>query len=215
MRYTLFLLLATVCTVLVSACTPPGYNDSTTKPSTTSGAVVSRINPPVYGSGAHSIIIFADFQCGACQAFNTEFGKVFLDYADAGKITLEYRQYPLNMHKNAKRDALAAYCAVEQGVYRDFKDGMYALEIEKKNSTISDTERLAIATDAGIADMKKYSECLSTDKYLEQLAVDKALGDSYGLTGTPTLVLDGKKLDMAAFSDNAQMKAFFDRYLSK
>ena len=58
--------------------------------------------------------IFADFQCPACIVFSENIQPIFEEYAASGKLTIEFRQFPLTMHKNAMGDALAALCSAEQ-----------------------------------------------------------------------------------------------------
>jgi protein-disulfide isomerase len=45
----------------------------------------------------------------------------------------------------------------------------------------------------------KFSDCLSKRAYEKQVESDIALGDSMGVTGTPTIYIDGIKLDMSLF----------------
>lgn len=74
-----------------------------------------------------------DFQCGACQNFSKTMEPVFIEYAKAGKLRIEYRQYPLtHIHKNAYRDALAVLCGAEEGKFEEAKRALYDLEITKK-----------------------------------------------------------------------------------
>jgi protein-disulfide isomerase len=42
-----------------------------------------------------------------------------------------------------------------------------------------------------------------------------ARGESMRVTGTPTLFLDGKKLDLSTFKDPASIKTFLDRVLAE
>lgn len=58
-------------------------------------------NPPTYGSGKHTLQIFADFQCPACQQSDALLSPIFEEYASQGKLTIQYRQYPLPFHQNA------------------------------------------------------------------------------------------------------------------
>ena len=74
-----------------------------------------RIPSPSYGSGKHTITIFADFQCPACINFDSGLASLFDSYAASGMTTIVYKQFPLtSIHKNAYRDAIAALCGAEQ-----------------------------------------------------------------------------------------------------
>lgn len=76
-----------------------------------------KIESPFFGNKSAKVqmTVFTDFQCPACIQFDEVIaGPLFEQYADTGKIGLEYRMYPLSIHKNAPEDALAALCAESQ-----------------------------------------------------------------------------------------------------
>ena len=94
-----------------------------------------KIESPFFGNKDAKVQmqIFTDFQCPACIQFNEVIGsQLFSEYADTGKIGLEYRMFPLSIHKNAPEDALAALCSESQGKFKEFSKEMYGLEEQKK-----------------------------------------------------------------------------------
>ena len=197
--------------LLLASCTS---TPSTVDPTQT---YTSPIETSTYGAGKHTVQIFADFQCPACINFSRSLGPIFESYAASGKITLEFKQYPLTqIHKNAYRDALAVLCANDQKKYGAYKLALYALEEKKAGATVSDNDRIALAQSAGVADMTKFGECLKSDAKKAEVDADIALGDSLKVEGTPTVFLDGKKLDLATiFRDFEKGKEFLDRVVSQ
>ena len=117
--------------LFLAACTAQtGTTPTTDAPSVTPQV---QIASPSYGSGKHTLMLFADFQCPACIQFSKVIGPVFEDYASRGYLKIVYKQYPLtSIHPNAERDAIAALCAAEEGKYMDYKKALYALEDQKK-----------------------------------------------------------------------------------
>ena len=165
---------------------------------------------PTYGSGKMQVEIFADFQCPACISYNETIQPIFEEYAGAGKLTIVFRQFPLsNIHKNAKWDAIAALCSAELGGYMDYKKWLYTMEKEKAGKAVTDADRIAIAQTIGL-DEAKFTSCLTNKTYEKQVEADIALGDSRGVTGTPTTYLDGIKIDMSLFRDLAGFKSFLE-----
>lgn len=77
---------------------------------------------------------------------------------------------------------------------------------------MSDSDRINAAVGTPL-DASKLTECLTADKYLPQVLAEMAEGDAAGVTGTPTVLLDGRKLDMTLFKDVATLKNFMDKYL--
>lgn len=169
---------------------------------------------PSYGSGNHTLEIFADFQCPACQNFSKTLEPIFKNYADKWQLIIKYRQFPLDMHKNAFRDAMVALCGAEQGKYMQAKTALYALETMKSGGKVSDDERIDTLTKAWL-DKEKISSCLSSDAFKGQVEADLAYGEWLRVNGTPTLFLDGKKIDMSVFRDKDWFTSFLDTLLTK
>ncbi len=134
---------------------------------------------------------------------------IFEEYAKSGKLMITFRQFPLTMHKNAKNDAIAALCSAEQGKYMDYKNWLYAMEKVKSGKTMSDAERVGLAKSIGL-DEAKFSNCLATQAYAKQVEADIALGDSKWVKGTPTIYLNGIKLDMSIFKNLTDFRAFLE-----
>lgn len=172
------------------------------------------ISVPTLGTGAHTVEIFADFQCPACINFHSVLSPVFEGYAEKWQLQIIYRQYPLTqIHKNAYRDALAALCSAEAGKFQEYKTALYALEDQKSGATVSDADRVKIATEVGI-DESMMTQCLASDAYKSQVDADIARGDSLGVSGTPTIFLDGKKLDLLVFRDIGMLTKFLDQVVA-
>lgn len=166
-----------------------------------------NVATPTYGTGKTQVEIFADFQCPACIVSNESIMPIFEEYAASGKLTITYRQFPLTMHKNAKWDAIAALCSAEQGGYMDYKKWLYAMEKSKSGKSVTDAERVSLAKTLGL-DEVKFSKCLTSKVYEKQVESDIALGDAKWVSGTPTIYLDGIKIDMSLFKSIEGFKSF-------
>ena len=83
------------------------------------------------------------------------------------------------------------------------------MEKEKAGKTVTDADRIAIATTIGL-DEAKFSTCLTNKTYEKQVESDISLGDSKWVSGTPTTYLDGIKIDMSLFRDIAGFKSFLE-----
>lgn len=194
--------------LFIASCT------STTPPTTgtNTGSTTSEIRTvatPTYGTGKTQVEIFADFQCPACIASNESIFPIFEEYAASGRLMITYRQFPLTMHKNAKWDAIAALCSAELWGYMGYKKGLYALEKSKAGKTVTDADRVALAKGLWL-DETKFASCLASRAYEKQVNADIALGDSKWVNATPTIYVDGIKLDMSLFGDVAGFRAFLE-----
>ncbi len=139
--------------------------------------------------------VFTDFQCPACIQFEKIIGgPLFEEYVNTKKIGLEYRMYPLSIHKNAPEDALASLCAESQWKYKEFAKEMYGLEDQKKWDPVSTDDRENIAKKIGL-DTGKFQTCMKEWNYVSKIKEDMALGDQLWLQGTPSVYINGKKID--------------------
>jgi protein-disulfide isomerase len=110
------------------------------------------------------------------------------NYIDNGKVKLVYRDFPLDLHQNARKAAEAAECADEQGKFWEFHDKLY----ENQNSL--DNESLKqYAKDMGL-NTNQFNTCLDSGKMTQEVLKDFEDGSSYGVTGTPTLFINGIKV---------------------
>ena len=131
-----------------------------------------------------TVVMFSDFQCPACSATHPVLQKVLAEYGD--KVRFVVRDFPLTtLHPNAYRAALAAYAANAQGKFFEYTDILY------KNQSALDTESLSkYAASLGL-NVKRFELDLSSENAAAAVKKDMADGTSYGITGTPTIFING------------------------
>jgi len=105
---------------------------------------------------------------------------------DTVKIVL--KNMPLRFHKFAAPAAIAAFAAGEQGKYWEFHDELFLSSPKLDPVTIN-----GIATKLGL-DMAKFKEDLASPKLQQKLAKDLRDAQDSGVTGTPTIFVNGIKL---------------------
>ncbi len=178
------------------------------------GVQATMIDAPTYGSGNHTVEYFADFQCSACIRFSHTFLPILEEFAASGKLIIVYKQFPLTTpHKNAYRDSIAALCSAEQGQYIPYKKVLIALEETKRGATVSDSERIEAVQWLSI-DKSKFQSCLSSDTYASSVDRDVADGEAKRVNATPTVILDGTKLDFSIFRDENMFREQMGRILA-
>ncbi|CAN5638263.1 hypothetical protein BH24ACI2_BH24ACI2_10520 [soil metagenome] len=150
---------------------------------------VSTDNQPFQGkqNAPVTVVMFTDFQCPACSAVHPVLKKVLAEYGD--KIRFVVRDFPLtNIHENAFRAALAANAANAQGKFFEYADLLY------KNQTALDVASLKkYAADLGL-NQKQFDLDLTSEKFAADVRKDLADGKIYGITGTPTIYVNGVKV---------------------
>jgi protein-disulfide isomerase len=136
-------------------------------------------------SGAHvAIIEYADFECPYCGEYERKvFPQILSDYIEPGKVKYFYRDLPLPMHARALPAARAARCAGEQGKYWEMHDSLFA-----RQNALSTPAVLDRAQTLGL-DQAKFTECLSSEKYTEDIQKSVSEAQKMGIDGTPSFFL--------------------------
>jgi protein-disulfide isomerase len=132
-----------------------------------------------------TIVEFADFQCPYCGQLLGTLERVWETYGD--QVRFVYRQYPLNnIHPEAQKAAEASLCAHDQGKFWEMHDAM--LE-DQQALGVDDLRRTA---DSLGLDRERFDDCLDSDTYVNAIAADFQAGRAAGVTGTPTLFINGR-----------------------
>ena len=157
------------------------------------------------------IDVFEDFQCPACQFFSESVEPLIIEYlVSTGKARLVYRHYPfidgMGASNGGESDqaANAAMCANEQGKFWEMKDIIYA-NWNGENQGNLNSRRLAAMAEAVALDMDAFDACFSDNKYQEQIQADFDLAGDMGVSGTPTVFVNGVRVGeagrIASFQD--------------
>jgi len=133
---------------------------------------------------AVTVVEFSDFQCPYCQGFAPTLKRIEKEYGE--KVLIAYRQYPIpSLHPNAFKAAEASLCANEQGKFWELHDVMFA---EQQQLSVSDLKEKARRLGMN---SKNFDGCLDSGRYVEQVQNDQKEGVRVGITGTPTVFING------------------------
>jgi protein-disulfide isomerase len=136
-----------------------------------------RANAPV------TVVVFCDFQCPYCASMAPSLQRLTTAYPD---VRVVYRNFPVQrLHPDAVRAAEAAACAQEQGRFWDLYTSMLA-----NPSELSESGILRQAGDLGL-DTRAFDRCLFTGRHEADVQLDQADARALGVTGTPTLFVNG------------------------
>ena len=152
------------------------------------------------------VVEFADFMCGGCQAASGALRSYFA--AQGSDISLTFKNFPLektcnpgigqSIHNGACELALGAICASELGVFWPYHDRIFsrAWEVATRQDVI----------DNGVAvgmNKAKLEACLASPEARSKLAIEVKEGFETMVKSTPTLVVNGKRLDATNLFANA------------
>ena len=133
-----------------------------------------------------TIVEYSDFECPFCAKARTTVDAVMK--ANAGKVRLVFRHFPLPMHKHAPKAAEAAACADAQGKFYEMHDQLFdhanALEVENLKQYAK-----AIGLDEA-----KFAACLDGGEMAKVVEKDMASAEAVGVSSTPTFFVNGREL---------------------
>lgn len=137
---------------------------------------------------------FADFQCPGCGQFASFVTPLIKErLVEPGLVRYVYYDFPLAMHPHAFLAARAARCANEQGRFWEYHDILYARQPTWAAQTNATGTFVELAGEVGL-DEAEFEACLRSDRYAEEVTRSLRLGESLGVTGTPTIFVNGRRL---------------------
>ena len=129
-----------------------------------------------------TVVLFSDFECPACGAARALLDAVATD----PRVRLCFKYFPLDSHAHSRVTSQAAEFAREQGRFWELHDQMFdhqeALDLDHV---------VALASAAGL-DGAALRQAVCENRYLALVNGSKAEGKALGITGTPTLLFNGR-----------------------
>jgi len=198
-----FAVLAVVALIwygTVSAQTP-----ATTVPPgiTQSGHTRGQASAPV------TIEEWADFQCPACGQFARVTEPQLLgSYVAKGQVAIVFHHMAF-LGQESNWAAEAAECAGEQGKFFEYHDKLYASQSGENRGAFSKDNLKRFGTEIGLS--PAFAACVDSGRYAQAVRDDTKVGEGRGVTATPTLFINGRKVEGAATID--QLKVVIDPLL--
>ena len=145
-----------------------------------------------------TLVEFLDYQCPGCAALQPMMGQIVEQYGD--RVEFVVRDFPLPMHQNAEAAAVAAAAAHRQGQFVP----MYTRLFETQQSWAEQPDPAGTfrghAEELGL-DLNAYDAAVADPATLERVQADRAAGEAAGVQGTPTLFVNGEKLEVDSVQD--------------
>lgn len=146
-----------------------------------------------FASGGHSIgradaplvmVEYSDYQCPFCRQYHVgTFNDIKKNYVDSGRVRYINRDFPLAFHENARRAAMAARCAGEQGRFWDLRHAMIVNASELGGQNI-----VKYASEIKLQ-VSGFQACLDSGRYAKDVDRDLEEGAQTGVSGTPSFVI--------------------------
>lgn len=131
-----------------------------------------------------TIVMFTDLQCPFCSKVYGTIDQLFDEYPN--KLRLVIKQMPV--HKTAELAAEAALAAEAQGKFWELDELMIANPDDLSKDAI-----LALGAQAGL-DVVRLRKDLEQHTFAAALDADKAVANELEIRGTPSFVINGRKV---------------------
>jgi len=155
---------------------------------------LKEFGPPLGDAAAPATLVeFSDFTCPYCQALRPELERFVRE--NGGRVKLIYKPFPIASHPRALEAALAGEWARDAGVFWKLHDRLF-----DRPHALSDEDLAAHARALG-GDADDLRRAIADGRHRGRVAVSQAEARAAGLTGTPTLFLNGRRLVLAGAPD--------------
>ena len=159
-------------------------NNASAQPSAhITGKTDSEVNLTEYG----------DFQCPACKAYYPIVKQLKAEYAD--RVAFQFSNFPLTqIHRNAFISARAGEAAAKQGKFFEMHDLLYENQDSWSNLSDPTPTFVAFAAQLGL-NADKFKTDMNSSEVSDIINADRKIIQDLGGSGTPSFVLNGKKID--------------------
>lgn len=210
----LALVLVAVLVFVIVNNTRPTPQAAQVTPSNVSAAGNALVVGPT-NEGKPTVTLYLDYQCPNCKHFEDQYGEALEQGAANGDWTLQFKTLTF-MDKNlqntaSNRAAVAAACSAVASPenYAAFNRAVYANQAAQEvRGSVGYTDqllRVTIPGQVGIAGeaLTKYQACYDGRATQDFVTAVEKSAYAEQVTGTPTLAVNGKVLDLRQLTDSS------------
>lgn len=155
---------------------------------------------------------YGDFQCPPCGFFHPILKRLEGEYAT--QLRVAFHHFPLReMHKNAGEASRAAEAAALQGKFWQMHDLLFEKQKDWKDAAPARPIFLGYARTLGL-DIQKFTQDIDSSTVSNRVMVDERGGAARGVTGTPTVFLNGREIPYETAIDYNKLRAAIESELS-
>ncbi|MGB4135405.1 MAG: thioredoxin domain-containing protein [Microbacterium sp.] len=151
-----------------------------------------------FGEGKDTVAVYIDFMCPICNKFEQQYGSQMQKAAEDGKITLEYHpiailDYASQGTDYSSRSGAAMFSVAEKDPNKalDFMAALFANQPQENGPGLTDEQLIEIAKQTGVNDA-----AIASIKEGTFLKFPAAQAKQHEIAGTPTIEINGKRLDL-------------------
>jgi protein-disulfide isomerase len=153
-------------------------------------------NAIVTGSGPVVVEDYIDFICPHCKTFHDETSAAVQQLIAENKIT--FVQHPVayldrfSSNKYSTRASAASACASDGGKFQEYVDVLFANQPAEGGPGPTDAQLIELGKGIGLGD--DFAACVKDKRYVAWTGKVSDDATEAGITGTPTVFVNGKKI---------------------
>lgn len=164
-------------------------------------------------TNAPQVQLYVDYQCPICNEFEKANGAQMMQLAKDGdiRLTVHVMSFLDNRLRNdsSKKAANASFCSADAGKFAEFHTELFKHQPEKEGDGYPASTYRTVAQQVGIsgAALTTFDKCVSDNKYKDYVAATEEKSGKNGVTGTPTIIIDGH----SSSDDSAMFRALTEQ----
>ncbi|GLY97432.1 thioredoxin domain-containing protein [Actinoplanes sp. NBRC 103695] len=149
------------------------------------------------GGGPVMVDVYEDFMCPICNEFEKQSGATLQQLISANKVTVRYHPIAIlddksNGTKYSTRAAGAAAAAAEGGKFQQYHQALFDNQPAEGSDGLDNAKLVELGTSAGLGDA--FATAVNDGKYDGWAGKVTDEASKRGVTGTPTVLVNGKQL---------------------
>jgi protein-disulfide isomerase len=154
--------------------------------------IVLKPNTPYLGrsNAKVTVVEYADYQCPYCERwYSSVMPDLKTKYISTGKIKFVYRDFAF-LGPDSNTAAEASHCAADQNKFWQYHDYLFSHQGQEGSSWATADHQKEFAQAVGL-NTALFNSCLDGGKYKQEVLDETAAGRTYGVSGTPTVFVNG------------------------
>jgi protein-disulfide isomerase len=151
----------------------------------------------VLGTGSVTVDIYVDFQCPFCRRFESVAGPTLDSLLESGTGRLVY--HPLGFLDRispthySSRAAAASACAADGGMFKEYKDVLFANQPAEGGPGLSDEQLTELGLGLGLD--ASFVNCVAVGAHLDWVPYVSVRAIERGVEGTPSVFVAGAPVE--------------------
>lgn len=168
----------------------------------------------VVSNGPVRVDLYVDYLCPHCKEFEDSAEATLDQMVKAKKIELIYHPIAIldqdtNPTGYSSRAGSAAGCAADGGKFLEFTKAAYSKQPAEGSAGLTDDQLIQIGAGVGLIN-PTFAQCVRAGMYVGWMAHNTDAAGNNNVSGTPTLMVNGKTVDATLTGLNAAVNGASD-----